>query len=76
MLVLWILARFGIPPLLQLRPRPANPYRSTSDSSMAGAHEPFEIYLGDLYSAQARKEDERTDDESGSKSDDEPDSVG
>lgn len=58
MLVLWVLARFGIPPLLQLRPRPAKPYGTTSDSSMAGDHEPFTAYLRDLYAAQARREDE------------------
>jgi hypothetical protein len=70
MLVLWVLARFGIPPLLQLHPRPADPYGSTSDSSMAGDDEPFEIYLRDLYAAEARKEHELTDDGSGSESGD------
>jgi len=71
MLVLWVLARFGIPPLMQLRPRPAAPYGSASDSSMAGDHEPFELYLRDLYAAQLRQREA----DSSAEPDSEPDEV-
>lgn len=57
LLVLWVLARFGIAPLLPVRPRPANPYGSVADASMAGDHEPFELYLRDLYASQNRRVD-------------------
>lgn len=60
-LVLWVLARFGIPPLLPVRPRPAPPYGSTANSSMTGEHEPFELYLRDLYATACRNEESAAD---------------
>jgi len=54
LLVLSILARFEIPPLLPIRPRPGPSYVSTCDASMTGEHESFELYLWDLYAAHSR----------------------
>ena len=75
LLVLWVLARFGVPPLLPIRPRPARPYEATSNASMAGEHEPFELHLRDLYAAQSRQADFADDEDDAGSGSDEEDSA-
>lgn len=47
--VLWMCARFGIPALLKVRPRPAKPYGTASYSSMTGDHGPMTTLLKQKY---------------------------
>lgn len=47
--VLWLCARFGIPALLKVRPRPAKPYGTASYSSMTGDHGPMRTHLKQKY---------------------------
>jgi len=49
--VLWICARFDIPPLLRIRPRPDKPYGTVSFSSMAGDHSQMVTLLKQEYAA-------------------------
>lgn len=55
-IVMWVLARFRIPSLLPVRPRPGPPYDAVAKASMTAEHEPFELYLRDLYAALSRKQ--------------------
>lgn len=45
MWVLWLCGRYGLPPLLQLRPRPDMGYNSASQLGVAGDHGLFLQYL-------------------------------
>lgn len=49
--VLWICARFGIPPLLRVRPRPDKPYGTACFASMTGDHSQIATLLKQLYAA-------------------------
>jgi hypothetical protein len=40
-----ILMRYGLPPVLRLRPRPALPYEHAGDEGMAGNARPMEALL-------------------------------
>lgn len=49
--VLWICARFSIPPLLRVRPRPAKPYGPASFASMTADHSLMLTFLKQQYNA-------------------------
>jgi fido (protein-threonine AMPylation protein) len=47
--VAWLSARYGLPLLLQLKPRPAGAaYAFAATASMRGDHRPMQLYLGDV----------------------------
>jgi fido (protein-threonine AMPylation protein) len=49
--VMWVAARYGLPPFLRLRPRPAGlPYSAASMASMSGQHGPMAAVLGQMLS--------------------------
>jgi Fic family protein len=54
----WVLARFSLPPLVPVRPRPVPPYNAAAQASMTGEHEPTFQMLCDAYSKQADEADE------------------
>lgn len=49
--LLWVCARFRIPPLLRIRPRPAPPYGTASFLSMTGDHSQMLVLLEQEYAA-------------------------
>jgi hypothetical protein len=52
--VLWVTSRYGLPPLLVIRPRPGAPYGAVSRASLAaGDHAPMEVLLLQQYSRQS-----------------------
>ncbi len=47
--VMWVAARYGLPPFLRLRPRPAGlPYAAAAMASMSGQHGPMAAVLGQM----------------------------
>lgn len=49
--VIWVAARYHLPPFLRLKPRPAGlPYSAAAAPSMAGQHGPMAAVLGQMLS--------------------------
>jgi len=47
--VIWVAARYGLPPFIRLKPRPAGlPYAAAALASMSGQHTPMAALLGQM----------------------------
>ncbi len=47
--VIWVAARYGLPPFVRLKPRPAGlPYAAAALASMSGEHAPMAAVLGQM----------------------------
>jgi|HubBroStandDraft_6_1064221.scaffolds.fasta_scaffold07293_6 hypothetical protein len=47
--VIWVAARYGLPPFIRLKPRPAGlPYAAAALASMSGQHTPMATLLGQM----------------------------
>ncbi len=47
--VIWVAARYGLPPFIRLKPRPAGlPYAAAALASMSGRHTPMATLLGQM----------------------------
>jgi fido (protein-threonine AMPylation protein) len=47
--VIWVAARYGLPPFVRLKPRPAGlPYAAAALASMSGEHTPMAAVLGQM----------------------------
>jgi hypothetical protein len=48
--VIWVAARYGLPPFIRLKPRPAGlPYAAAALASMSGQHTPMATLLGQMF---------------------------
>jgi hypothetical protein len=47
--VMWVAARYSLPPFIRLKPRPAGlPYEGAAMASMSGRHTPMATVLGQM----------------------------